>query len=192
VAPVFELDAVLSSREEDSSRQGKGRDMVEYKNILFCTDFSVDANIAFLHALNLAKKYGAKLHIMHVPHSPYTYNRQIVDDHLPEGKSQDGQAFFGDHVVDEVVKALREAYAKRIGDFANFEFIVRCGSPDVEIVRYARSNEIDLIVMGTLGKHESERLERGSTVASVSKYAHCHVMAIRNPAKQFTLPGKMN
>jgi hypothetical protein len=28
-------------------------------------------------------------------------------------------------------------------------------------------------------------------VANVSKYTHCHVMAIRNPAKQFTLPGKV-
>ena len=31
----------------------------------------------------------------------------------------------------------------------------------------------------------------GRTVANVSKYAHCHVIAIRNPAKQFTLPGNM-
>lgn len=29
--------------------------MIEYKNILFCTDFSEDANIAFLHALGMAK-----------------------------------------------------------------------------------------------------------------------------------------
>ena len=34
--------------------------MIEYKNILFCADFSEDANIAFLHALDLAKKYKAK------------------------------------------------------------------------------------------------------------------------------------
>ena len=33
--------------------------MPEYTNIMFCTDFSEDANIAFLHALNLAAKFGA-------------------------------------------------------------------------------------------------------------------------------------
>jgi nucleotide-binding universal stress UspA family protein len=61
----------------------------------------------------------------------------------------------------------------------------------VEIIRYARKNEIDVIVMGALGKAEQDRMVHGSTVANVSKYAHCHVIAIRNPAKQFTLPGSM-
>ena len=45
--------------------------------------------------------------------------------------------------------------------------------------------------MGALGKAEQDRMVHGSTVGNVSKYAHCHVIAIRNPAKQFTLPGKM-
>ena len=35
--------------------------MVEYKNILFATDLSEDANIAFFHALDLAKKHDAKI-----------------------------------------------------------------------------------------------------------------------------------
>ena len=61
--------------------------MIEYKRILFCTDFSEDANIAFYHALDLAKKYGGKLHILHIPHSSYSYCRHIVDEHVPEGAS---------------------------------------------------------------------------------------------------------
>jgi nucleotide-binding universal stress UspA family protein len=167
--------------------------MVEYKNILICTDFSEDANIAFLHALNMAKKYGAKLHILHIPHSPFTYSRHIVDEHVPEEKSQDGQSFFDEDIAREAEKQLREVYEKRLGDFEPYQFIIKCGAPDVEIIRYAKHNDIDLIVMGALGKTQKDRSKesRGSTVASVSRYAHCHVMAIRNPAKQFTLPGKM-
>jgi nucleotide-binding universal stress UspA family protein len=166
--------------------------MVEYKNILFCTDFSEDANIAFIHALNLAKKYEAKLHILHVPHSPFTYNRNIVDEHVPPDRTESGQAFFDKDIAEAAEKELHTAYGKRLVGFDNYVFVVKCGAPDVEIVRYAKRNSIDLIVMGTLGKADFDRLERGSTVASVSKYAHCHVMAIRNPAKQFTLPGKMH
>ena len=67
--------------------------MIKYENILFCTDFSEDANIAFLHALDLAKKYNAKLHLIHVPHSSYAYCRHIVDEHVPEGAAG-GEAFF--------------------------------------------------------------------------------------------------
>ena len=70
-------------------------------------------------------------------------------------------------------------------------YVTKSGSPDVEIIRYAKRNEIDVIVMGALGKSEQDRIVHGSTVSNVSKYAHCHVVAIRNPAKQFTLPDAM-
>jgi nucleotide-binding universal stress UspA family protein len=178
------VDAATPSKE-------KGKTMIEYKNILFCTDFSEDANIAFLHALNLARKYGARLHILHVPHSPFTYARNIVDEHIPEGKAQEGQALFDEEVARQAEANLKEAYMPKLGDMKECVFVIKCGAPDVEIIRYAKRNAIDLIVMGSLGKSEVDRLEHGSTVASVSRYAHCHVMAIRNPAKQFTLPGKM-
>jgi len=164
--------------------------MIKYKNILFCTDFSEDANIAFLHALDLAKKYKAKLHILHVPHSSYAYCRHVVDEHIPEG-SEGGEAFYDADIEKRAVEALKKEYEKRMGDFNNYLFAIKSGSPDVEIIRYAKKNNIDVIVMGTLGKSELDRIEHGSTVANVSKYAHCHVIAIRNPAKQFTLPGQM-
>ncbi len=164
--------------------------MLDYRNILVCTDFSEDANLAFVHGLNLAIKYGAALHVLHVPHSPFTYTRYIVDENIPEGKGRDGQAFFDESVVEEGLRRLREVYGPRMGEFTAYRFVVRCGSPDIEIIRYAKENDIDLIVMGALGKAEFDKLVHGSTVANVSKYAPCHVMAIRNPARQFTLPGK--
>jgi len=164
--------------------------MVEYKNILYCTDFSEDANIAFLHALDLAKKYGARLHIFHVPHSSYAYMRHVVDEHVPKG-SPGGEAFFDEDIENRAREALKQEYEKRLGDFKNVLFVVKSGSPDVEIIRYAKKNAVDVIVMGALGKAEQDRLIHGSTVANVSKYAHCHVIAIRNPARQFTLPGGM-
>jgi universal stress protein A len=170
--------------------------MIEYKNVLFCTDFSEDANIAFFHALDMAKKYGARLHILHVPHSSYSYSRHIVDEGVPEG-APGGEAFFagGAYFNEEIAKraeaAVKEEYEKRLEGFDNYVLAIRNGAPDVEIIRYAKKNDIDVIVMGALGKSELDRLEHGSTVANVSKYAHCHVIAIRNPAKQFTLPGNM-
>lgn len=160
--------------------------MPQYTNILFCTDFSEDANYAFLHAAGLARKYGAKLHILHVPHSPFVYSKNIVDENIPEGKAEDGQAFFDEEVANEAHLQLRMAYKDKLSGIESCEFVVACGAPDIEIIRYAKKNDIDLIVMGALGKSETD--QPGGTVASVSKYAHCHVMAIRNPLRQFTLP----
>jgi nucleotide-binding universal stress UspA family protein len=96
--------------------------MIDYKNILYCTDFSEDAEIAFIHA----------------GHEPVSY-------------------------------------------------AVLAGNPHVEILRYARENQVDLITLGSMGKSETEDTHYGSTVEQVSKMAHCHVMAIRNPEKLYTL-----
>lgn len=164
--------------------------MIEYKNILFCTDFSEDANIAFVHALDLARRYKSRLHLLHIPHSSYSYMRHVVDEHVPEG-AESGEAFFDEEIEKRAEAALKEEYQNKMGDFEDYLFVVKCGSPDVEIIRYAKKNEIDVIVMGALGKSELDRIEHGSTVSNVSKYAHCHVVAIRNPAKQYTLSGSM-
>ena len=88
-------------------------------------------------------------------------------------------------------EALKKEYESKLGDFKNLVYVVKSGAPDIEIIRYAKKHNIDVIVMGAMGKAEQDRMIHGSTVANVSKYAHCHVIAIRNPAKQFTLPGSM-
>jgi len=68
-------------------------------------------------------------------------------------------------------------------------FAVRVGVPFVEIVRYARENEVDFVVMGASGSSELDKQTFGSTVENVARRAHCHVMAIRNPEIAFKLPG---
>ena len=92
--------------------------MIDYKEILFCTDFSEDADIAFHHALDLAEKHDAKLHLLHIPHSSYTYMGHVVDEHVPEG-SPDGQAFFDGKItkkaeekVDRAERLARDAHHK--------------------------------------------------------------------------------
>ncbi len=165
--------------------------MIEYNNILFCTDFSEDANIAFLHAIDMAKRHNAKLHILHIPHSSYTYARHVVDEHVPEG-AEGGESFYNEEVEKKAEEILKEEYDRRLVDFKDYQYIVKSGAPDIEIIRYAKKNDIDVIVMGTLGKSEQDRIVHGSTVENVSKFAHCHVIAIRNPAKQYTLPGEMS
>ena len=164
--------------------------MAGYKNILFCTDFSEDANMAFVQAFELAKRDDAKLHIIHIPHSPYAYCRHIVDEHIPEGISA-GETFYDDEIERRALAALKKVYGVKMKDFRNFVYIIKMGSPDVEILRYARKNQVDLIVMGCRGKFEKDRFDRGSAVEKVAKYAHCHVIPVRSPAKRFTLPAEM-
>ena len=129
--------------------------MIAYKNILFCADFSEDANIAFLHALDLAKKYNAKLHIIHVPHSSYAYCRHIVDEHVPKG-SPGGEAFYNEEIGKAAEAALKEEYGKRLGDFEDYLYVIKSGSPDIEIIRGVGIDDpvLEGVGMGTVAASE--------------------------------------
>lgn len=157
--------------------------MIAYKNILYCTDYSEDADIALLHAVDFANRYGAKLHVLHILLSPHRY----MPDETSEGDPEGNMKGIGADVIEEVRELIKKRYEHRLTEVKDVEFIVSRGVPFVEIVRYARENEIDLIVLGVSGNSEMGGKDYGSTVENVSKRAHCHVMAVRNPAKSYTL-----
>jgi len=124
----------------------------------------------------------AKLHIFHVPHSSYSYLRNVVDEHVPSG-APGGEAFYDEDVENRAREALKKEYEKKLGDFKNYLFVVKSGSPDVEIIRYAKKNGIDVIVMGALGKAEQDRMVHGSTGGQCLQIRHCHVIAIPQSGK---------
>ena len=162
--------------------------MIEYKNILFGTDFSEDAGVAFLHALDMAKRYNSTLHVLHVLHSGYKYSRHIVDE---MADSPEGEEFVDENILRKAEAKIQETYGEKLGDLKNVKVSVLAGIPFVEIVKYAKQHDIDLIVLGSRGKSEFNDITFGSTVANVAQRAHCHVAAIRNPKRAFTLPGAM-
>ena len=159
--------------------------MVAYKNILFCTDYSEDADIAFIYAVDLAERYGAKLHVIHVLHSGHRYSHWETDEGL--AIDQEEWANPTPELMAKVTQLVKERHQDRLTGVKEVTWQVLPGVPFVEIVRYARENDIDLIVMGAKGRSELEPTVYGSTVENVSRRAHCHVMAIRNPEKTYTL-----
>ena len=159
--------------------------MIKYKSILYCSDFSEEAEMAFHHAVDFCQRYGAKLHLLHVLHSGYKYMRHVVDEYVEPNKERTVDA-------DLMAKAeadLKARYGDRLEECNQAVFAVRVGVPFVEIVRYAREHEVDFIVMGASGSSELDKQTFGSTVENVARRAHCHVMAIRNPELAFKLPG---
>jgi len=156
---------------------------LKYEKILYCTDFSEDADYAFLSALDMAEKYQAHLYVFHVLHSSYKYARNVVD-----GQGEGGEeAFISPDLLEKGKQKLQEQYGPKMGDFQNYEYQVAGGVPFVEIVRFARAHNVDFIVLGASGSSELDKTTFGSTAENVARRAHCTVMAIRLPGKIFKL-----
>jgi len=157
--------------------------MIDYKNILFCTDFSEDAEIAFVHAADLAERHEAVLHVLHILPSQHRY---MVTE-ARQGRGSEEVVDATPQVIHEAMENLQERYQPRLGRVKEVNYQAMPGTPFVEILRYARDADVDLIVLGAAGSSELEPTHYGSTVDQVSRRAHCHVMAIRNPEKTYTL-----
>ena len=152
--------------------------MVAYKNILYCTDYSEDADLAFIHAVQFAQRYESKLHVLHIldtihRYTPYETSEPVEDENKGWIASPE--------LVEKITTKVRERYQPRLGGLSDVTWTVIPGVPFVEILRFARENGVDLIVMGSAGESEQDQTSFLSTVANVSRRAPCHVMAIRNP-----------
>jgi universal stress protein A len=148
-------------------------------NILFCTDFSEHADTAFDHAMDQAKKYNAKLHLFHVimPTDPCGNSKRMKSTDRADST---GSAESDDDLVQQAIGALKLKYSEMVNDsIRGYEFVVKMGSPDVEVVRYAKQKDIDMIIMGALGIPEKDRATRIRTAANVSKFAPCQVIVIQ-------------
>ena len=152
-----------------------------YQNILLCTDYSKDAEASFVHAFDQAVKYGATLHILNVIPSINPCNVKIFEtaksksDTLNHSKERDEK----DRL--QALGALKKIYNERCRGVIKYTFAVRVGSPDLEIITYSEENDIDMIIMGTAGRQETQRLTYIRTAANVSKFANCQVIKIGSP-----------
>ncbi|MCL4493177.1 MAG: universal stress protein [Nitrospirae bacterium] len=146
------------------------------KRILFPTDFSEGALSALPYAVDLAKNCGAKLYMLHVVYDIATASGLYVP-----------------HVsVDEMYKELEAGAKKELENFGleerrgvkDVEYSVLRGTPYEEILKFARENNVDMIVLGTHGRKGLDRFLFGSTAEKVVRYAACPVLTVRGTQKQ--------
>ncbi len=149
---------------------------MEIKRILFPTDFSEGSDNALPYAADMAKHYGAKLYVLHVMHD-------IVQ----------ATGWYVPHIsMDEVYKDIEKNARKEIErygveeleGFKDIERIVVKGIPYDEVIKFAKENKIDLIVIGTHGRKGLDRVIFGSTAERVVRDAPCPVLSVRLPVHQ--------
>ncbi|CAA9892493.1 Universal stress protein A homolog 2 [Candidatus Methylobacter favarea] len=145
--------------------------MENYKHILLAADFFSHGEAVAARAKDLADKYQAKLSILHVLES------------LPLTDPAYGSVVPYDmDLTAEMMKAAKKRLAKLGEDLKVPEQsqLIELGSPKLEIVRIAQENKVDLIVVGSHGRHGLALL-LGSTANGVLHRATCDVVAVRLP-----------
>jgi len=143
--------------------------MENYKHILLAVDFYENSEIITNKAEDLAKKYQAKLSIVHVVDSlPITDAGYGTD--IPFNMDLTAELMAG-------AKTRLVKLAERLG-VPEDRLYLEMGSPKTEIIRIAEEKKVDLIVLGSHGRHGLGLL-LGSTANGVLHHATCDVLAVR-------------
>jgi len=149
---------------------------MEIKKILFPTDFMEGTAQAVPYAVDLAKKYGARLYIIHVIHeitiATGLYVPHVTVDELYRTMEAEAE------------KEITRVYLEELRGFGDVEYAVLRGISYEEIINYAEEKAIDMIVMGTHGRKGLDKLFFGSTAEKVVKGAPCPVLTVRS--KEFS------
>jgi universal stress protein A len=143
--------------------------MPNYQHILLAVDFFAQCDAVIDRSQELANRYQAKLSIVHVVDSlpiadvgygaDIPFNLDLTTELMSIAKNR----------LAEVAKKLA---------IAEHNQWLEMGSPKTEIIRIAKENTVNLIVVGSHGRHGLALL-LGSTANSVLHYAPCDVLAVR-------------
>ena len=156
--------------------------MIKLERILFPFDFSDLSLHALPYARSFAESYNAELHIVHVVDEAYQYWMAMGPNSLPIGPPPEELLAAS---AQELEKFVQEQFAKSP---LAIKTKVMIGRPFMEIIRYARDNNIDLIVLGTHGRSALKYALLGSVAEKVVRKAPCPVLTLRHPEHGFVMP----
>ncbi len=139
------------------------------KNILLATDFSKFADSALDEALFWAHQFSAQLHLLHVV---------VLFGDSPAHDAAELSATY-ERLSAEASDRLRGSVAERgTQGLTIIEGQRRDFTAAPAILRYARENEVDLIVVGSHGRRGWRRFLLGSVAEEVMRSAECPVLVV--------------
>lgn len=141
-----------------------------FKRILFCTDFSESADAVFDFALDATvRRPGATLYILHVLPEP---DAQFWKSYLYEVDNIDAEAR---RAIDEKMAA---SYLARVPPGMDVKVECRIGPDAATILEFAKTTQIDLIILGRHGHGGVQKALFGSVAEKVVRKAPCAVLVV--------------
>jgi nucleotide-binding universal stress UspA family protein len=154
--------------------------MVAFKEILIPTDFSEYSLRAIDYAVEIAQKFGSHLTLVYVV-EPLL---QTADLTWTTVDLEELNKAHSDTSEKQLAKLVGERIPKGVSCDARILF----GKAFVEILKYAKGENADLIVMATHGRGAISHLLMGSTAEKVVRKASCPVLTVKHPKHVFAMP----
>lgn len=137
----------------------------DVRKILLPLKFSLVASRAFAMALSMAKCCDAWLDIFSVLKPPPAMDLAETEDFQKGIEAEFGR--------------FKESHAPLLQDFKNYRFAWRSGDPATEILKYAESASVDLIILGVHYRNDKPCYNRlGEVAQRVFQLAPCAVMLV--------------
>jgi len=156
----------------DPAQTGEARpdpsEPVRFAHVLAPTDFSAPATLAVRHALELARRFDARITLLHVlgfdPDAAISASVQPAMAEVLEDRARTAMLDL-------------EAVAAHVHEL-DVEIVLTRGTPSVEIVRTAEDEGCDLLVIGAHGRSAFRHMLFGSTAERVVRKATCPVLVV--------------
>ncbi len=144
-----------------------------FKDIIIAVTPSEICNYAADAAFGFAKRFDAKLHLVHVCGMAQGWGQM---EHLDASGT-----------TDRLKGEIADYYKEKLQDVPSYKVSVVPGIPHNEILRLARKDNADLIIMGPHTKEYAEKRSKmwgmaGSTLERVAQKARCPVMVVTQEA----------
>ena len=144
----------------------------KYKKVLFCTDFSENSDYAFEFAYGIARRDDGLLYILHVipenPHQAFA-TAMITNEEIEKIEKL---------MEEDLNSNYQERYTKKIENGVRYEIVTRSGREDEEILRFAKDEAADIIVVGTHGRTGIEHVFFGSVAEKILRESPFPVFVI--------------
>ena len=154
--------------------------MVVFKEIVVPTDFSEHSLRALDYAVEIAEKFGSALKIIYVI-EPLLQAADV------SWTSVDFEQLNQTHKA-SAEKQLAQLLEERLPEGMPADTEILSGKPFVEILKYAKRQNADLIVMATHGRGAIAHILMGSTAEKVVRKASCPVLTVKHPKHIFVMP----
>jgi nucleotide-binding universal stress UspA family protein len=141
-----------------------------YRKILFCTDFSENADFAFDFAVDAAiRNVGCTLYLLHVIPEP---EAQFWKGYIYEVGDMDAKARA------DIDQAIDTGYRPRVPAGVTFQVEMRIGEAARMILDFAEQEGIDLIILGRQGRGAITQWLLGNVTGKVARKATCPVLVV--------------